>query len=166
MSEVIDTVAKCVGYGFAGYFSLLTIGSLVQTFGSKKIRSSKDLERVAKDVAEELDLDTHNLVTLFYEKGHPKHDEIRRSGSRSRLSGLDTRKRKLMPYGDVDGERVVELQVLETAEGWGAREGMVRHAAYHLKHHLPRSSNSLVRQLKWGYQEPAAVLYAISGIKI
>lgn len=163
----MESIQDLLVYGSAipaAYVAALVAGGIIQNFGSHRIRSEEELETIVKEEAERLDVDSSILISNWVSKDNPKYSKI--LGARSTIFGYDTQADELVSAELVDGEKVREVKVIDVKEGWGANRGAVRHELYHLKKHLPLSRNKLVRGLKWIYQEPATVLYAVTGLKV
>lgn len=163
----MESIQDLLLYGSAipaAYFAALVTGSIIENFGSQRIRSEEELEAVVKEEAEKLGVDNTNLISNWIGKDNSQYSKI--LGARSAILGYDTQADEIVPAKCVDGEKVREIKVIDVKEGWGANRGAVRHELYHLKRHLPLSKNKLVGGLKWIYQEPAAVLYAVTGLKV
>ena len=137
---------------------------IAENFCSEKIKSKEDLERITSEEAKKLDLDQSNLFPVFiqmYSKGHKLL-----SSNRASVRGYDKKKHRLVPYGEVDEQNIFPIQVIEIKEGFGSSRGMVRHELYHLKKHLSGAKSKFFNRLKWFYEEPAATIYAVTGLQI
>jgi hypothetical protein len=156
MDELIELV-KYISGAAAVYFGLLTTGSLLE-IRSERIHSEEQLEKIVKEEAEILDLNPDRIIPTLYEA-----DDNKIKGSRSRMIGFNLEKEEWTDFEAVDNSIIVPMGILDIKKFKnGARRGHVRHELYHLKTHFPVGKG--LKKLEWFYKEPAAILYAITGI--
>lgn len=144
------------------YAGFLVGGGLWQNFASESVTSQEQLERIVGEEADKLGLDKSKIIAEFYDKGHKNYGKIR--GARSTVLHFDLDRDEFVSGDEVEDKRIGLINLLEIKEGWGANRGAVRHESYHLDKHFPRTKG-IVQMMKWFYQEPAAILYATTGIK-
>jgi hypothetical protein len=163
--EALD-LAKYAGYALGAYTALLFGAELVQDAISRRIHSQEELETVVKEEAEQLGMNPNSILSSFYRKENPKYNSI--WGASCSKDYYYPQKDEFVSPEDIDRNKLVELNIIELREGRGATRGTVRHELYHLFKHLPRESNSKLFNFLRGffYEEPTAVLYSLTGVKI
>src|SRR3989344_5266237 len=119
MNELVETVAISAGVFLGGYTALLVAAQLIQDFGSEKIKSQKQLDKIANEEADKLGLDKRTLVARFYAVGDKNYASI--LGARCYVEDFEFE------------EHTIPMKVVEIKEGYGARRGAVRHELYHLQ---------------------------------
>ena len=144
---MVNMKKVAVGIVALPYTALLAGAQLYQDFGSEKIMSQKHLDEVIDEEAECLEMRRSPIVGQFYSANDDDYNTIH--GARSFIKDVE-----------VEGQ-MMPLQVLEIKEGYGARRGTVRHELYHLKNHLPREKESVLKE--FFYEEPTATIYALTG---
>jgi hypothetical protein len=159
LTSLIKDAAIVVG-AYAG-FSIL--GFLAE-LNSEHIESQEQLERIVKEEAPLLDLDTLHLVPTFYRKEDKEYNKI--TGTCSFVAGLDLVNKECFAADKINNTTIIPVKYLDMKEGHMATRRVVRHELYHLKKkHSPSPKNSIVKFLKNLYREPAATLYAVTGIE-
>ncbi|MBW3002995.1 hypothetical protein KY337_00395 [Candidatus Woesearchaeota archaeon] len=149
-------IPSIVGYALAAYATLMTSGSIIQNF-SERVNSQEELDKIVDEEAQKLGLDPARIVANLSES-----PDVR--GARSRVAGFDLKTQELLSYENVDASKgIIPIRLLTLKKGWGANRGTVRHELYHLCNHLPRQRNLLKY---WFYEEPTAILYAVTGIRL
>lgn len=162
--EYLQDIAICGSLAIGGYFASLAGLGLVQNFISERIESEEELERVVHEESEKLGINPKSIIANFISKEGEDYQRIR--GARATVKGYDIVKDEIVSSSEIDNENVMGIGIMDIKEGWGANRGAVRHELYHIKNHLPLSDKRFVRLLKWFYQEPAAEIYAVTGIEI
>jgi hypothetical protein len=161
--EALD-LAKYAGYALGAYTALLFGAELVQDAISRRIHSQEELEIVVKEEAEQLGMNANSIISSFYRKENPKYNSI--WGARCSKDYYYPEKDEFVSLDEVDKDKTIELNIIELREGCGATRGTVRHELYHLFKHLPRESSSRNLLKEFFYEEPTAVLYSLTGVKL
>lgn len=165
MDELIE-LAQYIGGAAAGYFTLLTAGSLIQ-MRSEHVHSQERLEEIVIEEAEALGLKPGRIIATLYEadgsKTNPDEgDDKKIISSRTQVIGFNLETERWFPFEDIDDKVIIPVTLLDIKKDKnGAHRGTVRHELYHAAKHFPLGTG--IRRLEWFYKEPAAVLYAISG---
>ena len=119
---------------------------------------------MVNEEAEKLGMNGRHVVSNWVARGMKKHGEIRGAGSL--IMGYNPKADELVSPDRIDGKDIIGIKVLDLKDGWRATRRTVRHELYHLKKHLPLADNRLLRKVKWLYQEPAADVYALTGLQV
>lgn len=156
----ISDIPEYIGIAAASYFGLLTLGSIIENV-SQRIKSEEELKTIATEEAHKLNINTYNLVTNLYKKGTSEYDNL--LGARCLIAGFNRLTEEFVSGSEINKNPDVRpIKLLDLKEGWGANRGAIKHELYHFKKHFPRR-RGLLQKLKWFYQEPAAVFYALTG---
>ncbi len=164
MNEIVENLAKAAGYSAGAYGILLTGGSVLEALFSHRIRSHEQLDAVLDEEAGKLEGDESSLGAKFYSNRDRGFNKIR--GARSSKSGFDLENDIFLSLDAVNGSTIVPVDLIEIKQGWGASIGAVRHELYHLSKHFPRGGGFGGFLKYWLYEEPTAILYATTGLKL
>ena len=153
MNEILKNLPTYFGMVLGGYTALLFGTQAVALLFSEKINSQEHLDKVVNEEADKLGLDKRTLVGRFYAPDDSNYSSI--TGARCFVADF------------VFEERTVPIKVVEIKSGAYARRNVVRHELYHLANHFPIRKNSVARCLgNFFYEEPTAILYESTGIKL
>ena len=151
--QEVATGIGIVGQCLVGYATLLFSAQAISSLLSEKIQSQEQLERVVEEEADILGLDKRSLIAKYYSSEDENYDHI--FGARCCITNFE-----------FEGH-MIPMKVVEIKEGWGARRTAVRHELYHLLKHFPVKKNLVARFIRGAlYEEPTAILYEITGIKV
>jgi len=163
IDESVISLIKGAAVVIGAYTGFSILGFLAE-INSEHIESEEQLERIVKEEAQLLDLDTSRLVSIFHRKEDEDYNDA--SNTCSFVAGLDLINEKYFAADKVNNITIIPVKFVEMKEGYTATRRIVRHELYHLKkNHTPSPKSQIVKFLKNLYREPAATLYAVTGIK-
>lgn len=153
MNEILENLPTYIGIALGSYTALLVGAHTVQDLASEKITSQEQLDEIVEEESKKLRMNSGLVDGKFYAVGDKKYNRIR--GARCYQEDFEVEGRTLL------------FKVVEIKEGWVARRGAVRHELYHLHRHMSLRKNPVAKFLRvFFYEEPTAILYAITGIKL
>jgi hypothetical protein len=159
----LDIVQKTIFTFGAGYVSIMVGGSILSDYFSEKIHDKETFERIIDEEQKRIGDGKSIVVGRFYDREDEGYDDLRTTMV-GRMS-FDERNNKFEGYSEVSKGHPV--YVMFSKDGLATR-GIVRHELYHVKKHVDHRPNGPISTgLKyWLYEEPTAILYAVSGLKI
>ncbi|MBI4016462.1 MAG: hypothetical protein HY363_02095 [Candidatus Aenigmarchaeota archaeon] len=156
MDELVTTCAAYPLYVLTGYVGILTAADAVAIFAGKKITSQEQLESVVEEEAAKLKLDGKRLLAVY----NP------RVTAQAHIEGYDTARDVFVPAEQINHKTIVEFKILELGKFRSTR-ATVRHELYHLARHFGKIRKGLSGKLVYFfYQEPTAILYSLTRIKL
>jgi len=158
---------KYAGCGLLAATGIIYGADIVFNFFSEKIKSQSELEAVVNEETKKLGMKSNNILSTFHKKDDTDYYSF--FGARSGIVGYDKESKAVTTYDDIDNANIIELKVLDIKEGSRATKQAVRHELYHLSRHLPipEPKSKIKKFLKYFfYEEPAAILYATTGVKL
>jgi hypothetical protein len=146
------------------YLATLATTQAIGEFFGEKIKTRERLEEIVEEEAAKLKMDPRALFVELLSVEEAKKRKVK--GARCRVVGYNPKNDELITEKETLEEGTINLGMVELAEGWGANRSALRHELYHIKNdHVPKEKNPLLRMAKWFYQEPAASIYGLGGIR-
>jgi hypothetical protein len=140
---------------FSSYYILLMMGSLAETFLSKKIKNEKELQGIINEEADRLGMGSKNLIGTLV--------PYRKSTSSVWYFDIEDEKNpRMICKEQINGKKILQIKEVRVG-GSQATRAHARHEVYHLaKGHCENADSGYRDNIRYlFFEEPCAILYSL-----